>query len=514
MNSKQSLLFLVIILSASVTCTPTPDFNLIEATISDVHEAFENGSLTAEELTQMYLDRIEAYDQSTKVNAITVINEEALRRARELDEEYKKTGILRPLHGIPIIAKENYNTAGLQTTAGSAALEGFEPSTDAFQIRKLKEAGTIIIAKSNMAEWAFSPMVTISSLAGETLNPYNTEHTTAGSSGGTAASVAANFAVIGLGTDTGNSIRGPSSHNALVGFRSSIGLTSREGIVPLYLRNDIGGPMGRTVEDATRIFEVIAGYDPNDPVTEYSKDKVPESYTQFLDKNALQGARIGVLRKLSDDDVHPEVAELFNQAIEDLKKLGAEIVDPFEVENFDELRQNQWCAVFEEDLNNYLSSLGDDVPVKNLDEVIATGKYAEYIKGNLEYFQNTSQEQTDTVCGNPFTDTRRIAYRNAIENAMDKHNVDAFIYPSWNHPPAKVGDFDGYKGDNSQVIAPHTGQPAFTVPMGYTSGNLPAGLQFVARIFEDHKLVSFLYAYEQGTLHRKAPASFPDLTKD
>ncbi len=186
-----------------------------------------------------------------------------------------------------------------------------------------------------MAEWAFSPRVTISSIAGETHNPYNLDHVPAGSSGGTAAAVAANFGAVGLGTDTGNSIRGPSSHNALVGFRTTMGLISRAGIAPLFLRNDVGGPMCRTVEDATRLLDVLAGYDPADSLTRHSQGKIPASYLPYLDKNGLKGARIGILRTLSDKDPDPQVKALFEQAIADLKKLGAEIVDPFEVAEFD-----------------------------------------------------------------------------------------------------------------------------------------------------------------------------------
>lgn len=496
-----------------LSCTQQEEFTLIETNISDIHSAYENGTLTSVQLVQMYLDRIEAYDQSSGINSIVVVNSKALDQARILDEEYANTGILRPMHGIPIIVKDNYNTIGLQTAAGSAAMKGFIAGTDAYQVKKLREAGAIIIAKSNMAEWAFSPMVTISSLAGETLNPYNTDHTTAGSSGGTAASVAANFAVLGLGTDTGNSIRGPSSHNALVGFRSILGLTSRSGIVPLYLRNDVGGPMARNVEDATKVLEVIAGYDPKDPLTSNSDGEIPANYTQFLNKEGLQNKRIGVLRVLSDNETHPEIARLFESAIHDLDSLGAEIIDPFVVQEFNELRQDQWCSVFEEDLRNYLMAQGEDVPVQNLDEIVASGKYADYIERNLKYFQSNADEQLETVCSDPFNDTRRIAFRKAIEDVMDSLNVDAIIYPSWNHPPARIGDFDGYKGDNSQVIAPHTGQPAFTVPMGFTTGYLPAGLQFVARMFDEPTLIEVSYAYEQGTKHRKEANGFPDLVK-
>jgi Asp-tRNA(Asn)/Glu-tRNA(Gln) amidotransferase A subunit family amidase len=504
--------YLLVLILAFTSCnmdSSSPMIQLDELTVADIHQAYQNGEYTAVQLTQAYIDRINQYDLDSTTNAIVLINPQALEDARRLDEEFKNTGELKPLHGIPVIVKDNYNTKGLQTTAGSAALAGFEPSTDAYQVKKLREAGAVILAKSNMAEWAFSPRVTISSLAGETRNPYNLNHTTAGSSGGTGAAVAANFGAVGLGTDTGNSIRGPSSHNALVGFRSTLGLTSREGIAPLYLRNDVGGPMCRTVEDATRILQLIAGYDPNDPVTSHAQGKVAENYLDYLDKDGLKGARIGILRTLSEDDPHPEIKNLFEQAIADLGKLGAEIVDPVDIPGFDELRQDQWCSMFQYDVNQYLASLGPDVPVKNLKEIIESGKYADYIESRLNYHleNGVSPGEGGPPCLDPFEDPRRIAYREAIENTMDSLQLDAIIYPSWNHPPAMIGDQSGYKGDNSQVIAPHTGQPAFTVPMGYTTGNLPAGLQFLARMFDEPTLIRLTYAYEQGTQHRKPPSA-------
>lgn len=500
------ILALAVALSACQPTQPPAPIDLTELTISQIHDAYTRGDYTAEQLVAAYLARIEALDQPTGLNAIVLTNPDALSAARALDQEFEQTGNLRPLHGIPMIVKDNYNTIGLQTAAGSVSLKGFTPETDAYQVRKLKDAGAIIIAKSNMAEWAFSPRHTESSLAGTTRNPYNPEHVPAGSSGGTAAAVASNFGTIGLGTDTGNSIRGPSSHNALVGFRSTIGLTSREGIVPLYLRNDVGGPMCRTVADATRVLEVIAGVDPADPVTRHSEGQMPDNYQQFLDENGLQGARIGVLRVLSDDDPHPEVHALFEQAIADIEALGAEVVDPVEVPAFNDLRQNQWCAMFRQDIETYLATYVRWDSLQTLEDIIDYGGYSTFVGDGLQY-QATHQgrsENPEVACADPFTDTRRIAFREAIEAEMDRQRLDALIYPSWNHPPSLLDDFmDGYKGDNSQIVAPHTGQPAFTVPMGYTTGNLPAGLQFLGRMFAEPTLIRLTYAYEQGTKHRR-----------
>ena len=480
--------------------------DLQELTVAEIHQAYAEGQYNSQQLVQAYLDRIAAYDSLT--NALTIINPEAMKIARQLDEEYVQTGQLRLLHGIPLIVKDNVNTAGLPTTAGSLALENYLPEENAFIIQQLEEAGAIVMAKSNMAEWAFSPMHTESSTVGITRNPYNLDHVPAGSSGGTAAAVAANMGTIGLGTDTGNSIRGPSSHGALVGFRTTLGLVSRSAIVPLYLRNDVVGPMCRTVEDATRVLDVIAGYDPDDPLTAYSKGKIPDSYLDYLDENGLQGARIGVLRQLSDDDPHPEISDLFSQAIADLDSLGATIVVPVAISGFDSLRQNQWCADFRQDLEAFLATYVQSDTLQTLEDIIAVGTRSDFAAGRLERQAGNEgrYQNPELPCLNPYEDVRRIAYRKAIENMMDSLQLDALIYPSWNHPAARIEYFaEEYQGDNSQIIAPHTGQPAFTVPMGFTRQNLPAGLQFLGRMYAEPTLIRLLYAYEQGTQHRRPP---------
>ena len=364
------------------------------------------------------------------------------------------------------------------------------------------------MAKSNMAEWAFSPMHTESSTAGTTRNPYNVAYVPAGSSGGTAASIAANFGTIGLGTDTGNSIRGPSSHCALVGFRSTLGLVSRSAIVPLYLRNDVVGPMCRTVEDATKVLEVMAGYDPADPLTIHSKGKIPKSYTSYLKTDALAGARIGVLRVLSDDDPHPGIKSLFEQALLDLDELGATIIDPVVIPDFGTLRLNQWCATFRDDVEAFLADYVKVDSMKSIEDIIRVGTSSDFARGRLERnAANTGRwDNPEIECLDAYTDIRRIAFREAIEHVVDSLNLDAIVYPSWNHPPARVDFFqEEYKGDNSQIISPHTGQPAFTVPMGFTKNNLPAGLQFLGRMYDEPKLIGLTYAYEQGTKHRRVP---------
>ncbi|RLD24246.1 MAG: amidase [Bacteroidetes bacterium] len=484
------------------------NINLSELTIADIHRSYQNGSYNSQQLVNSYLDRIMQFDDS--INSITTINPEALTIAKTLDEEYQKTGVLRPLHGIPLIVKDNINTADLLTTGGALALQDFIPDEDAFIIKKLVDAGAIIIAKSNMAEWAFSPKHTESSTAGTTHNPYNLDFVPAGSSGGTGAAIASNFGTVGLGTDTGNSIRGPSSHNAIVGFRTTIGLISRSGIIPLYLRNDVVGPMCRTVEDATKVMEAMIGIDPLDPVTKYSEGKSLPDYQQFLIKDGLKGARIGVLRELSENDPDPEIKALFEQSLIDLQALGAEIIDPLVIPDFANLRQNQWCAVFRDDVEDYLTTYVKRDTMKTIEDIIRVGSNSKYAADGLAYFVEASGRSAnpEIECADPYTDAIRIAFREAIENQMDSLKLDAIVYPSWNNKPAHIDAFnEEYKGDNSQIIAPHTGQPAFTVPMGFTSGNLPAGLQFLGRMYDEPTLIKLVYAYEQGTNHRKPPAN-------
>lgn len=493
---------------------PTSRFDVIEATIADIHAAFQSGQLTSHDLVAHYLERIQVYDQPTRLNALVVTNSNALAEAKRLDEEFNRTGVLRPLHGIPIIVKDNYDTEGLQTAGGSLALKGGMPPDDAYQVRKLREAGAIVLAKSNMAEWAFSPYVTESSIGGITRNPYDLERVPAGSSGGTGAAVAANLGVVGLGTDTGNSIRGPSSHNALVGIRSTMGLTSRDGIIPLYLRNDIGGPMARTVEDAVRILEVIAGYDPADPVTEHAQGKVPENYQQYLDKDGLQGARLGVFRQyMETSTTDPAIKALTEQAIEDMKALGAEIIDPFTISDYDALTEDIWCNVFQHDLNAYLATREEDLPYKTLEEIIASGLYLPYIQGGLDYGVSiaTAPEERDPPCLDLYQTQRNIAFRDAVLQAMDAHQLDAIIYPTWSNQPRKVGDTESPAGDNSQILSPQTGFPGITVPTGFTELGLPTGMTFIGRLFSEPDLIRFVYAYEQATQHRRAPATFPAL---
>jgi Asp-tRNA(Asn)/Glu-tRNA(Gln) amidotransferase A subunit family amidase len=515
------LLALLWLLLTIMACNPVDRrardgdaFPLEEATISQIHSALRKGELSCRLLVERYLARISVYDRPDGLNALVVVNPRALERADELDAEFRATGRLRPLHGIPVIVKDNYETHDLQTTAGSAALAGWLPPDDAFQVRAIRQAGAVVLAKSNMAEWAFSPYETESSIAGITRNPYDLTRVPAGSSGGTAAAVSANLGAVGLGTDTGNSIRGPSSHACLVGLRPTIGLTSRDGIIPLYLRNDVGGPMTRTVEDTARLLGVIAGFDPADPVTQAGRERIPADYTKFLDKDGLKGARLGVLRFLSDTPTSDaEISALFEAAIADLRSQGAEVIDPFIIPEYHEVAKDQWCDAFRHDINAYFASLGEEAPVRNIEQIVAAGLYAANIERRLQQAleQEVPPEERDPPRLGVFDDPKRIAFREAILSTMDRHQVDALIYPSWNNPAREVGDRKSPHGNNSPQIAPHTGQPAITVPMGFTSLGLPAGLQMLGRPFDEGGLIRLAYAYERATGHRRPPKLFAPL---
>jgi Asp-tRNA(Asn)/Glu-tRNA(Gln) amidotransferase A subunit family amidase len=490
---------------------------VVEATISQVQDAILSGQTTCRMVVQAHLDRIEAYDEAT-VNAITVVNPDALARADAMDAAIAAGEELGSLFCVPMLVKDNFDTHDMITTGGSIALADNLPPDDAFMVRRIREEEAIIVAKTNMAEWAFSPRETVSSSFDTTANAYALDRVPAGSSGGTASGVAASFGLIGLGSDTGNSIRGPSSHLALVGIRSTIGLTSRDGVIPLSFDRDIAGPMGRTVEDVAKVFNVVAGYDPADPYTEHGRDRIEADYTAFLDAEGLEGTRVGVLRALVDSEAtDTAIARLFEAAVGDLQRLGAEIVDPFDFDVAGQLRRRGlFCQRFRYDMHQYLLSLGDGAPMTDVLEVLETGQYAPYAERSLRSYSDTPMDvhpsQWDPPCPDFHDHEGRQAYLRELVAAMDEAEVDALVYPSWLGPPAHIDRArEEYRGDNSQRVAPATGMPAITVPMGFSYGSLPAGLQILGRPYAEGLLFRLAYAYEQGTRHRRPPPGFAPL---
>jgi Asp-tRNA(Asn)/Glu-tRNA(Gln) amidotransferase A subunit family amidase len=504
-------------LLAIAGCSPHPEphpIDVVEATIAQVQEAILAGETTCRMAVQAHLDRIQAYDEST-VNAITVVNPVALDRADEIDAAVQAGEALGPLFCVPMLVKDNFDTYDMITTGGSIALVENLPPDDAFMVRRIRDADAIIIAKTNMAEWAFSPRQTVSSSFDTTANAYALDRVPAGSSGGTASGVAASFGLIGLGSDTGNSIRGPSSHLALVGIRSTLGLTSRDGVIPLSFDRDIAGPMGRTVEDVARVFNVVAGHDPADPYTEDGRERKEDDYTRFLDPDGLQGARIGVLRSLVGvEDTDSAILRIFEEALADLARLGAEIVDPFEFDVQAQLeRPNLFCRRFRYDMGQYLRSLGDAAPMTDVMEILETGQYSDHsersLRTNARMPLDVHPADWDPPCPDYFEHEGRQAYLNELVAAMDESRVDALVYPSWLSPPAHIDRArEEYRGDNSQRVAPATGMPAITVPMGFSYGILPAGLQILARRYDEGLLFRYAYAYEQATRHRRPPEGY------
>jgi Asp-tRNA(Asn)/Glu-tRNA(Gln) amidotransferase A subunit family amidase len=516
-----AVLFMVVA-SGTADQQPTPTFQLEETSIPRIHAAMKSGQLTCRGLVEQYLKRIEAYDKTgPAINAIVIVNPDALKQADEIDRAMKQGAATGPLFCIPTIVKDNFETIGLQSAAGSLSLQGFVSTRDAFQVKRIKEAGAIVLAKSNMAEFAFTPYETVSSiLPGYTKNPYALDRVTAGSSGGTAAAVAANFGAIGLGSDTGNSIRGPSSHQALAGIRSTMGLTSRTGVVPLNLLADIAGPMTRTLEDAVAVLQVIAGPDPDDPVTvadtpiarAFSPRGRPSTipnYGTALKKDGLKGRRIGVLRQAYErDTTDAEIVKVFMAAVEAMKTAGAVIVDPARVD-LEQARRPQGaatCGGFKYDINRWLAYHGDRVPVKNLAAIIQSRRFHPTVQRRLEQSQDGTENGPDTPACAAEAEYRE-QVRAAVLKTMETEKLDAFVYPTWSNPPRLIGDLNTPHGDNSQFFSPTTGFPSINVPMGYTRNDtLPAGITFFGRPWDEATLITLAYSYEQATGHRRRPS--------
>src|SRR3954468_2793357 len=508
-----------------------PSFDVQEASIAQIQSELATKRMTCRAVVEQFLRRIDAYDKNgPTINAIVEINSKALNEADDLDRRMQATGPVGPLHCVPMIVKDNFETIRLQSAAGSLAMKGFVSSKDAFLVRRVKEAGAIVLAKSNMAEWAFSPYETVSSiLPGYTKNPYALDHVTAGSSGGTAAAVAASFGAVGLGSDTGNSIRGPSSHQALVGIRSTMGLTSRAGIVPLSTLADIAGPMARTVADAVAIFQVIVGEDPDDPVTLRSDYVQPglrpsghpseiPNYRAALVRDGLKGARLGVLRQAYErDTTDTEIIQVFKTALDDLKRAGAIVIDPAVVDlaNVRRAPNAGTCGGFKYDIDHYLVGLGPSAPVHSLDEIVRSRRFHPSVQLRLERAQDSTDNNGPESASCKAEADYREQFRRAVLATMDAQKLDAFIYPTWSNPPRLIGDLNTPHGDNSQVFSPTTGFPAINVPMGYTrGGTLPAGITLFGKAWDEAALIKLAYSYEQATHHRRSPAATPARISD
>ena len=493
-------------------------FAVDETTIADIRIAMRGGRLTARQLVDTYLARIDAYDKrGPRLNSLITVSADARHAADSLDALFARTGkFVGPLHGIPVIVKDNIDTRDMPTTAGSLALVGARPPDDAFVVQRLRTAGAIVLAKSNLPDFASLTFETVSSaLPGYTRNPYDLTVTTAGSSGGTASAVAANFGAVGLGTDTGNSIRGPAAFLSLVGLRPTVGLVSRDGVVPLDPARDVTGPMTRTVRDAARVLDVIAGNDPADTMTARSRGHTPaDGYEAHLKAGALRGARIGILRQLSNTPTtDAEVLDRFEQAVRAMRTSGAIIVDPADLGAAMTLAQRtpRECRPFKQALAQYLRSLGPNAPMHSLDEIVASGKVLPSLDERFRMYRDAPPPETNNACRT--ADQQVDQLRAAVERLFRDEHLDALVYPSWNNPPRLLGDLNTPDGSNGPRIASVIGFPAITVPMGFVRNRtLPVGLELLGAEWSEGRLLELAYAYETATHLRRAPTHTPPLS--
>lgn len=489
------------------------EFPIMEATIRQAQHAMLEGKLTCRALTEAYLARIEAYDkQGPALNAIIAVNPRALEEAERLDRALQETGILSgPLHGVPVLLKDNVGTCDMPTTAGSSALEGFVPREDAFLTKRLRKAGALILAKTNLHEFAIWGE-TVSSILGQTRNPYDLTRTPGGSSGGTGAAIAANMGLIGIGTDTINSIRSPSSANSLVGIRPTMGLVSRDGIVPYSMTQDTAGPICRTVEDAVRTLDVIAGYDQADPKTAWCVDRRSESYINFLDSNGMRGRRIGVLESFfGTQPVNEEVNRVVRSALRYFEEGGAELVPIREPIDSGWLTGHVSVHLddFKHDLNQYLAQQGDSAPVHSLEEVISSGKYHPALRQHL-----LEAEQKET--GTPEYNRKLLlqaGVRDQVMSLMARMKLDAIVYPHQQQLVCKIGQSQQQRNG---VLCSVTGFPSVVVPAGFAPSEgapigVPVGMEIIGRPFSEPVLIAIAYAFEQASRLRRPPQSAPEL---
>jgi len=500
--------------------TSPPAFELDELTISDLSQGMAKGQYTAHSITRAYLDRIDSIDKrGPAINSIIELNPDALAIADTLDAERKAGRVRGPLHGIPVLIKDNIGTHDrMTTTAGSLALGGSIPLQDSFVTKKLRDAGAVIIGKTNLSEWANFRSSHSSSgwsgRGGQTKNPYVLDRNPCGSSSGTGASIAANLATIGVGTETDGSVVCPSNANSLVGIKPTLGLISRAGIVPIAHSQDTAGPMCRTVNDAALLLGALTGVDTRDEATKASAGKSLLDYTKSLDASGLKGARIGVHRK--GFGFNDAVDKLMNDCIDIIKRRGATVIDPADIPTagkFDDSELEVLLYEFKADLNEYLRSLGPRAPVKSLKEIIDFNE--QYRDREMPWFGQDTMTKAQTK--GPLTEkayrdalakNHQLSRKEGIDFVMDKNKLDALIAPTGG--PAWTTDWvngDHFTGGYSTTSAV-AGYPHITVPAGYVFG-LPVGLSFFGRAWSEPTLIKFAYAFEQATKARRAPQFLP-----
>src|ERR1700731_2084219 len=517
MRVKQTALLFTLLWISRADCVPERSFHVMETSIADIHQAIQRGTLTCHSLVQQYLDRIHAYDQQgPAINSMLYINPASLEQADAFDQDFQRTHKLKALGCIPIVLKDNFDTADMPTTAGALTLKGAQPEKDAFAVKRLREAGALILGKTNLQEFA-SGGISVSSLGGQVKNPYDLTRTPGGSSGGTGAAVAANFAAAGTGSDTGGSVRSPSSANSLVGLRPTRGLISRDGIVPVSFTQDTIGPMTRNVADTARLLEEMVGYDLNDPVTALNVGNIPKTYTAFL-QNGLKGARLGVLTNLfGSGPEYEQVNEVMAKAIDALKEQGAVIVrlEDAALETgmlTAKFRLNE--PEFKAALNRYLQQQGSRAPVHSLAEIIASGQY---YKPTLEKFFSITEAYEDGPNSADYKDRRMKMDQIRIEVAdlMARNQLDALVYPHQKCLVLPIGAT--FQKDRNGIVAALAGFPAIEVPGGFSTPTtdapigVPVGMELLGRAWAEPELIKLAYGFEQATHLRKPPVSTPAL---
>ena len=520
---RQVSLLAIFCFASAVTLAA--EVELTAATIEEVNTAIDAGELNSVELVELFLDRIDAYDkQGPAINAVLTLNPEALEQARALDEERARSGRRSPLHGIPVLLKDNMDTADLPTTAGSFLLQDSIPPDDAFIVQQLREAGAIILAKLNMSEFASGGAM--NSLGGPTYNPHDTTRSPAGSSGGTGAAIAAGYAMMGLGTDTGGSVRGPSSANGIVGLKTTHGLLSRDGVVPLALSFDTVGPMARSVYDVAVSLGVMTGIDPADDSTIKSEGLYHTDYTQFLDADALDGAKIGVARVFMDSD--PEVDWIIESALQTMRDAGAEVVDIKIPGWLMDVRGRFYRAIryreFRAQVEDYLATIGPEYP-KTLDDIIKQsmrltsrredGAIPNPGRWNLMMSEDDSGELEDYEYI-AVRDHALPLVQSVMAGIMRDNELDVIVYPTSTTRPGRVDpdpNPNGAPGGGGSpvTLANMSGFPDIIVPAGFTGMGLPITISFMGPAFSEPRLLGLGYAFEQLTKARRLPVYTPAL---
>lgn len=497
-----------------------PPFEVLETTVDEIHDAYRAGDLTSEELVERYLDRIDAYDDDgPEIRSIITTNPHARDRAAELDERLDDTGeFVGPLHGIPVVVKDQVETADITTTFGSVAFEDYVPEQNATIVDALEDAGAIVLAKTNLPDWATS-WFAFSSVHGRTKNPYALDRDPGGSSSGTGAAVAANFATVGIGEDTGGSIRLPASFTNLVGLRVTPGLISRTGMSPLVVSQDTAGPMTRTVKETAQLLDVLAGYDPDDPYTVTNElTHVDGTYVDQLDEDGLEGARIGILRDAFGDDSDADAApvnELVADAIELMDDAGAEIVDPVEVPDVFQYVEDTslYHVQSKRDIDEFLASR-PDAPVESVEELYEQGQYHDL----LDLFEGIAEGPADPEDDPDYWHkiVLQDTFQRILLDAFAEDRLDALLCPDVQVVPPKAeevesGALDTLTFPTNTVIASQAGCCAMSIPAGLTDDGLPVGVELVGKPYDEATLLELAYAYEQRDDHRVVPDTTPAL---